>query len=92
MSTREEFEKWARGSGYDITRSKFGGGFYLSMALECMWDAWQAATQAMKEKCSKLCDSYWDDLELLGEDEYQDGRGRAALDIRSDIDRIGDQS
>ena len=44
MSTREEFEKWARGSGYDITRSKFGGGFYLSLEVECMWDAWQAAT------------------------------------------------
>jgi len=47
--------------------------------------AYAAGQEASINECEKLCDAYWDELDLLGEDEYQTGRGRAAIDLRSAI-------
>ena len=42
------------------------------------------AVEAEREACAKLCGDYWDYLDI-GEDDYQDGRGCAALDLQSAI-------
>lgn len=45
MSTREAFEKWAVSEGWEPTRATLGEQrFYRSLPVQCMWDAWQAAT------------------------------------------------
>lgn len=45
MDTRQEFEAWASSQRYRDT-------FFLALA-------WQAATQAMKERAAKVCDELY---------------------------------
>ena len=64
-------------------------------------DAWERfaalVAAAEREACAKACRDYWAGLDALGEDDYQTGRGRAALDLRQAINarsiqppRVGD--
>ena len=40
---------------------------------------------AEREECAKLCGAYWESLEEIGEDDYQTGRARAAVDLQNAI-------
>ena len=47
--------------------------------------AYAAGQEASREECAKLCGAYWESLEEIGEDDYQTGRARAAVDLQNAI-------
>ena len=48
-------------------------------------EAIDKAAAAEREECAKLCGAYWESLEEIGEDDYQTGRARAAVDLQNAI-------
>ena len=40
---------------------------------------------AEREAFEKACEAYWKSLEEVGEDDYQTGRARAAVDLKNAI-------
>ncbi len=42
---RAEFEKWAKGKGYDVERWKFDPRVYAREHIQGMWNAWQARAE-----------------------------------------------
>ena len=79
--TRDDIRRMAKEAGLAEVR--------LSAGLEEMrTDMWQRFAELVaaveREACAKVCGDYWDYLDI-GEDDYQDGRGCAALDLQSAI-------
>lgn len=56
MSTREDFEKWAEGSGFDLSLFS-DSDCYRNDDTALSWRAWQAATRVEREACAKVCES-----------------------------------
>ena len=59
-------------------------GSALRMRAALLEDIDKAAA-AEREECAKLCGAYWESLEEIGEDDYQTGRARAAVDLQNAI-------
>lgn len=68
----------------DIIRMAREAGASFETA-ESMFRFADLVAAAEREACVNVCEAYWDDLDLLGEDDYQTGRGRAAIDLRASI-------
>ena len=52
-TTREAFEAWAQGCGWDISKIGSGEGWdgtYTNTAVRFMWEAWQAACAAERKE------------------------------------------
>lgn len=64
---REAFEAWV-GKGLCLEQIPTGAPFagdYRSIVMQTRWDAWQAATEAERERCAKVCEAYAIDQHAL---------------------------
>jgi alpha-amylase/alpha-mannosidase (GH57 family) len=65
ITDREAFETWARPRRYDPMPNATWAFSWVQDSLgvwqevSCMWEAWQAATLAERERCAKVADSAW---------------------------------
>ena len=55
MSTREDFEKWAEGSGFYLSLFS-DSDYYRNDDTALSWSAWQAATRVEREACARVCE------------------------------------
>jgi hypothetical protein len=62
MTDREAFEKWYLDGGTqpELTRSIRYPDQYNDQVVDAMWDGWQAATAAERERCAKVCEEQAD--------------------------------
>jgi hypothetical protein len=64
MTDREAFEKWYgnHAGWYPVTKAKnhptLPDGTYLYDSPNNMWDCWQVATKAEKERCAEIVGLY----------------------------------
>lgn len=63
----------------------FAEGKRALLTTEAVFAAMRAAVIAEREACAKVCDDYWDAIPGLGEGDYANGRGAAALDCAQAI-------
>lgn len=72
MSSREAFEKWAKGEGFSVIFSHVRPDSYLEWETRTLWEAWQAATdRAGKTRARKpRALSVYGTGALYGEQQY----------------------
>lgn len=51
-------------------------------------EAYEAGRLSAKIEAIEACHKYWDSLGALGEDEYDTGKGRGALDCVKEIEKL----
>ena len=76
--TRDEIIKLAS-QAIDDTRSA------VSLPIPFVMRFAVLVAAAERKECAKLCGAYWESMEEIGEDDYQTGRARAAVDLQNAI-------
>ena len=76
---------------WDLVKAERDGEILLEVSdavretlIESM-ERTELVAAAEREECAKLCGAYWESLEEIGEDDYQTGRARAAVDLQNAI-------
>ena len=88
--TRDELIRIAREVGIEFyTHTGIGGRTNISSngskSIQVFERFAELVAAAEREECAKLCGAYWESLEEIGEDDYQTGRARAAVDLQNAI-------
>lgn len=56
MSTREEFEMWAK-ANTDYSLKKRANGVYVHNLTYLAWSSWQSATCVERKACALVCEN-----------------------------------
>lgn len=82
MTTREEFEAWAKGRFYLDTVIGSDGvtSEYVYDTTDSAWQAWQGSRQQAIEEAAKECD----EMQAMWERQARGGDNTGASDFRAD--------